>query len=135
MREKLNNQKKEMAFIGYYTVSDYAPLKGVSKQLVSREYKKYEYVEYKNRRWFKFDNGERAVNLYGTNFGKELSLFEQFGFKKRMKSLAVCDNAIVDVKRLREGEITVRFYNAVGDMLCLYLPIKAVEIIKNDGND
>jgi hypothetical protein len=32
------------------------------------------------------------------------------------------------VKRLREGEITVRFYNPLGDMLCLYLPIKDIEI-------
>jgi len=124
--------KKEMAYLGYYNVTDFAALKGLSKQYISKASDKFESLEREGRRWYKFDNGQHAISIYGAE-NPSFDKFCDFGFKKRTKSLAINDAAICDVKRLNSESLSIRFYNNNGDMLCAYVSLKDVEIIENDG--
>lgn len=38
MESKHKKEQKEMAYLGFYTVSEFARFKGISKQFISREF-------------------------------------------------------------------------------------------------
>ena len=124
--------KTEMAYLGYFTLSEFARFKGISKQFIGRNFEKYETVERYERRWYKYDNGKKAEAIYG-NLNKHIDRFLDFGFKNRMKSLAQNDKAIVDVKRINDELISIRFYNERGDVLCCAVNAGDIELIEYDG--
>lgn len=78
------------------------------------------------------DNGQNAEKEYG-NINNHIDKFLDFGFKKNMKSLAQNDKAIVDVKRINEEYVSVRFYNQRGDVLCCEVKTDEIELIEYDG--
>ena len=55
--------KKAMALQGYYMTTDYAELVGLSKQAVSKSDHIYQPIEQAGRKWYKFDNGNKALGL------------------------------------------------------------------------
>ena len=132
MDSKHKTDQKQMAYLGFYTVSEFAKLKGISKQYISKQFKKYETIERYKRRWFKFDGGENAAKNYG-DINKHIDKFLNFGFKKRMKAIAQNDNAIVDVKRINEEYVAISFYNQIGDVLYCEVKTDEIELIEYDG--
>ena len=122
-----------MAYLGFYISSEFARFKGISRQFTSREFERYETIIRYGRRWFKLDNGQAAERKYG-NLSKHIDKFLDFGFKKRMKSLAQNNKAIVDVKRINEEYVSVRFYNQRGDALCCEVKTDSIELIEYDGD-
>ena len=131
MESKHKTEQKEMSYLGFYTVSEFARFKGLSKQFISREFEKYETIVRYKRRWYKLDNGQNAEKEYG-NLNKHIDKFLDFGFKKRMKSLAQNDKAIVDVKRINDEYVSIRFYNQRGDVLCCEVRTDEIELIEYD---
>jgi hypothetical protein len=132
MRDKsLGVIKKRMAYLGYYNVTDFAKLKKVSKQFVSRNPNKFKTIKSDNRTWFCFDNGEHAEVLYG-NPNIHLDKFLDFGFSRRLKSVVQSNSAIADVKRLSDSFLSIRFYNSNGDMLSCDVDVNNIELIMSD---
>lgn len=130
---EFEEQKRKMAYFGYYTTADYAEIKNLSRQYVNRlaHADKIENKKAFNRLWVKLDNGQHAVELYGSN---PIENFLQFGFKQRLKSLVVSENVICDVKLLDSiSKIAIRFYNENGDCLVLLSDMSEGEIIYGDG--
>lgn len=133
MDSLFKKQNREMAFGGYYNASDFARLKGNSRQYINNSKGKFQTIERYDRTWFKYDNGELGEKRYG-NPSKYVDMFIDFGFNKRMKSLAQNNKAIVDVKRINDQTISIRFYNQKGETLCCEVDVNNIELIEADNS-
>lgn len=131
MKGELGKQKEKMSYVGYYILSDFAKLKGCSKQYVCKAKEKFQIVKCYGREWFKFDDGALANSIRGIE-SNQLDVFMQFGFTKRLKSLVQNDKAIVDVKRIDKDFVSIRFYNENGDVLCCHVKSKNIEVISSE---
>lgn len=109
----LKEQKKQMALEGYYSVTDYANLKGKSRQACFKKHKegKIESIERFDRVWLKYDNGENGQKLYPIIEKPTLGILKEFGFLERTKSFSISVNTLIDIRLLNDkGEIAISFY-------------------------
>jgi hypothetical protein len=108
----LKEQKKQMALEGYYSVTDYANLKGKSRQLWFKKHKegKIESIERFDRVWLKYDNGENGKKLYPITEKPKLDILKEYGFQERSKSFFIGTDTLIDIKLLNDkGEIAIAF--------------------------
>ena len=122
--------KKQAAYMGYYSISDYAELVKVSRQhvnrLVAQKSSKIDVRYFHEKAFVKYDNGENAVNIYGENL---INIFNRFGFISRGRSIRVNNNSVCDIKLLDgESKIIIRFYNDDGEIITLFSDLKTMEI-------
>lgn len=110
---KLLEQKKAMAFEGYYSISDFAKMKGLSRQAWFKKIQanQIEYHERFGRYWIKYDNGENAIKLYPEIEKPTLDILKDYGFLERTKSFSISVNTLIDIKLLNDkGDIAISFY-------------------------
>ena len=119
-----------MAKQGFYSVTDYAKLVGISRQAVHAKMveDKVPKSKYHGRDWIKYDDGEHSISIYGQP-KQPLYPFINFGFSQRLKSLIVGDKVICDIKSINDNKAAVRFYNQAGHMLQVIADLSTIEII------
>lgn len=125
MKYKLKNEKKEMALIGYYIGSDFAKLRGHSRQFFSFVKDKMNTIERYGRTWYKYDNGDLGKQTHG-ELGENLNQFIQYGFTKKTK-VFMQNTCYVEIKEINPKQISVRFHANNGSMASLVCDYDNIE--------
>ncbi len=127
---KYSDQKKYMAYLGYYSIADFAKMKGFSRQHAHRNKERFLVNYYFDKPWLKYDDGQKAEEIYGKY---PLAVFERFGFSNRGRNRVVDKHGHCEIKLLSiTGKIGIFFYDDLGNAILLHAKIDESEIINQE---
>jgi predicted DNA-binding protein YlxM (UPF0122 family) len=123
-----------LAYLGFYTMSEYARLTGTVRQNIHQKVKKktIDFIRHFNKPYIKYDDGELANKIHGEQ-QNYLSSLLSFGFKMRTRNYYINDIAVSDVKILDKENVRISFYNNMGEQIIFIAKLKDTSIIKDNG--